>query len=102
MTIVALDNALNGGAMRARFHDVPGDARDGAAPQERTPRDSVSRPRVEEIDSQLHVRELVPPSLRRFTSPHDLMPRTHLLSNGRYAVMLTSAGSGYSRWETWR
>jgi cyclic beta-1,2-glucan synthetase len=45
------------------------------------------------------VRELVPPALRRFTSPHDLMPRTHLLSNGRYAVMLTSAGSGYSRWE---
>ena len=25
-------------------------------------------------------------------------PQTHLLSNGRYAVMLTSAGSGYSRW----
>ena len=23
---------------------------------------------------------------------------THLLSNGRYAVMLTAAGSGYSRW----
>ncbi len=22
----------------------------------------------------------------------------HLLSNGRYAVMLTAAGSGYSRW----
>ena len=26
------------------------------------------------------------------------LPRTHLLSNGRYAVMLTAAGSGYSRW----
>ena len=25
-------------------------------------------------------------------------PQTHLLSNGRYAVMLTAAGSGYSRW----
>ena len=23
---------------------------------------------------------------------------THLLSNGRYAVMLTAAGAGYSRW----
>jgi cyclic beta-1,2-glucan synthetase len=28
----------------------------------------------------------------------DTVPRTHLLSNGRYAVMLTDAGSGYSRW----
>ncbi len=36
--------------------------------------------------------------LRRFQSPHDLVPRTHLLSNGSYAVMITSAGSGYSRW----
>ena len=26
------------------------------------------------------------------------MPRTHLLSNGGYAVMITTAGSGYSRW----
>ncbi len=25
-------------------------------------------------------------------------PRTHLLSNGAYSVMLTAAGSGYSRW----
>src|SRR5271163_3891143 len=25
-------------------------------------------------------------------------PRTHLLSNGNYSVMLTTAGSGYSRW----
>ncbi len=36
--------------------------------------------------------------LRRFHSPHDPTPRTHLLSNGRYAVMITAAGSGYSRW----
>src|SRR5215210_3603397 len=31
-------------------------------------------------------------------SSRDAIPRTHLLSNGRYAVMLTAAGSGYSRW----
>jgi len=36
--------------------------------------------------------------LRRFRSPHDSIPRSHLLSNGRYAVMITAAGSGYSRW----
>src|SRR5690606_20754448 len=28
----------------------------------------------------------------------DDAPVTHLLSNGRYAVMLTASGSGYSRW----
>ncbi len=35
---------------------------------------------------------------RRFDSPRQQAPCTHLLSNGRYAVMLTAAGSGYSRW----
>src|SRR5438270_5279034 len=38
------------------------------------------------------------PAPRRFTSPHQPAPRTHLLSNGSYSVMLTTAGSGYSRW----
>jgi cyclic beta-1,2-glucan synthetase len=38
------------------------------------------------------------PVPRRFSSPHAVAPRTHLLSNGNYSVMLTVAGSGYSRW----
>jgi cyclic beta-1,2-glucan synthetase len=44
------------------------------------------------------VRELVPATLRRFESPHEITPRTHLLSNGRYTVMVTAAGSGFSQW----
>ena len=35
---------------------------------------------------------------RRFDTPHHSAPRTHLLSNGSYSVMITAAGSGYSRW----
>ena len=35
---------------------------------------------------------------RRHATAHSATPATHLLSNGRYAVMLTAAGSGYSRW----
>ncbi len=31
-------------------------------------------------------------------TPHHATPRTRVLSNGRYAVMLTAAGSGYSHW----
>jgi cyclic beta-1,2-glucan synthetase len=38
------------------------------------------------------------PTVRRIRSPHGPTPAVHLLSNGRYAVMLTAAGSGYSRW----
>src|SRR3989442_15919908 len=66
--------------------------------QERTPRDvAVARPRADEVQAVGDVREFVPPVVRRFTSPHGSPPRTQLLSNGRYAVMLTTAGPGYSR-----
>jgi cyclic beta-1,2-glucan synthetase len=97
MALVALGNVLNDGAMVARFHADPiveatelllGGSRDVLA----------ARPRAEEVKSSADVRDLVLPVLRRFTSPHDAIPRTHLLSNGRYAVMVTAAGSGYSRW----
>jgi len=36
--------------------------------------------------------------MRILNSPHHARPRTHLLSNGNYSVMLTAAGSGFSRW----
>jgi cyclic beta-1,2-glucan synthetase len=99
MTIVAIANALHGGAMRARFHADAIIQATELLLQERTPRDvAVARPRAEEVKAAPHVRELLPPMARRFHSPHDPVPRTQLLSNGRYAVMLTGAGSGYSRW----
>jgi cyclic beta-1,2-glucan synthetase len=34
---------------------------------------------------------------RRFDSPHHATPRTQLLASGDYSVMITAAGSGYSR-----
>ncbi len=99
MSVVAIANVLNEGAMRTRFHAEPAVQATELLLQERTPRDVlVTRPRAEEVSAAAQVRELIPPVLRRFTTPHDVIPRTHLLSNGRYTVMLTAAGSGYSRW----
>jgi cyclic beta-1,2-glucan synthetase len=99
MSLVALANVLHDGVMRARFHAEPRMQATELLLQERTPRGVlVARPRVEEIRAVANVRDLVPPLQRRFTSPHDMNPGTHLLSNGRYTVMITTAGSGYSRW----
>ncbi len=36
--------------------------------------------------------------MRVFTNPSGPSPDVHLLSNGRYHVLVTSAGGGYSRW----
>jgi len=99
MSLIALANVLNNGAMQTRFHAEPIVQATELLLQERTPRDVlVARPRAEEVSAAARVRELVPPVVRRFTSPHESVPRTHLLSNGRYGVMVTTAGSGYSRW----
>ncbi len=99
MALVAIGNVLNDRVMVERFHADPIVEAAELLLQERMPRDVlVARPRAEEVKSAADARDLVPPVLRRFTSPHDAIPRTHVLSNGRYAVMVTTAGSGYSRW----
>lgn len=99
MTLVSIANVLNHGLMRDRFHAEPIVRATELLLQERTPRDvPVTRPRAEEVAAAAQVRDLIPPVVRRFTSPHEATPRTHLLSNGQYAVMLTTSGSGYSRW----
>ena len=86
--------------MVRRFHAEPIVQATDLLLQERMPRDAMVRP-----DAR---RRGAPPERmcgsgaarpRRFTSPSDPTPRTHLLSNGRYAVMLTAAGSGQSRWQ---
>jgi hypothetical protein len=99
MTVVAIANSLLDGRMRARFHAEPIVQATELLLQERTPRDvAVAHPRAEEVDTAATVRDLELPAERRIRSAHHATPEAHLLSNGRYAVMLTGAGSGYSRW----
>ena len=97
MTVVALANVLLDGRMRERFHAQPMVQATELILQERAPRDvPVMRPRAKEAPAHDWARALVAPTSRRFTSAWDPLPRTHLLSNGRYFVMLTAAGGGYS------
>ena len=99
MTIVAIANALLDGAMRARFHAEPIVQATELLLQERTPRDvTIVRPWAAEAKSAAKINEIERPGGRRLTTGYGPTPATHLLSNGRYAVMLTAAGSGYSRW----
>ncbi|HET9481923.1 MAG TPA: glucoamylase family protein, partial [Candidatus Polarisedimenticolia bacterium] len=99
MVLIALGNVLSDGLTPKRFHSHPMFQAAELLLQERTPRAvSVTRPRAEEVHVVALVRDLLPPTLRRFDSPHDITPRTHLLANGRYTVMVTAAGSGFSRW----
>jgi cyclic beta-1,2-glucan synthetase len=99
MTIVAIADALLDGTMRTRFHAEPIVQATELLLQERVSRDiMVSRPWAAEAKSAAKARDLAPPGGRRLATAHGATPSTHLLSNGRYTVMLTAAGSGFSRW----
>ncbi|MDP2310184.1 MAG: glucoamylase family protein [Pseudomonadota bacterium] len=100
MSIVALCSTIGGFAMRRRFHASPMVQAAVLLLHERTPRHvAVARSHTDEAAMHLHVREVVPPVLRKFNSPHDALPATHRLSNGRYSVAFTVAGAGQSLWK---
>ena len=99
MSIIAIADALCRGIMRKRFHYEPIIQATELLLQERMPRDiAVARPPAEKVPAAKKLEYLTPEIQRKYTSPHSRIPRIQLLSNGNYAVMLTSAGSGYSRW----
>jgi len=99
MTIIAIANALLDGQMRARFHAEPIIRAAELLLQERTPRDvAVAIAPPEHAQSAAANAASTPGTQRHYSSAHSRVPRSHLLSNGQYAVMLTASGSGYSRW----
>jgi cyclic beta-1,2-glucan synthetase len=99
MTIAAIADTLLDGVMRSRFHAEPIVRATELLLQERVPREvTATPPLVSETMSAARIREIEGPGAWRKTSPHSSMPATQLLSNGRYSVMLTAAGSGYSAW----
>ncbi|HVZ90678.1 MAG TPA: glucoamylase family protein [Rhizomicrobium sp.] len=99
MTLVAIGNALHEGAMRARFHAEPIVQAAELLLQERMPRDvALAHSPPEQVSPSVREATIEPEIQRRYDSPHSRAPRTHVLSNGRYSVMLTAAGSGNSRW----
>jgi cyclic beta-1,2-glucan synthetase len=99
MTIVALADALLDGLMRERFHAEPIVQATELLLQERVPRDVAAAPAsVAESPSIEAVRQIDTIGSWRVANPKGAMPATQLLSNGRYTVMVTAAGSGYSTW----
>jgi cyclic beta-1,2-glucan synthetase len=99
MTIVAIADALLGGVMRERFHAEPIVRAAELLLHERMPREIATAPSwASDAKPDIKVREFEAMGAWRQADPHAATPHTHLLSNGRYSVMLTAAGSGYSRW----
>ncbi|HET6498752.1 MAG TPA: glucoamylase family protein, partial [Coriobacteriia bacterium] len=100
MALVALGNALAGDRMRERFHADPMVASAELLLQERAPRAvAYATPHVAEVEHVRSVEELPVPLARTYTLADTPAPATHFLSNGRYSVMVTNGGGGYSRFK---
>ena len=98
MSLVALDNLIHDYVMQNRFHSDPLIEANELLLQERVPRGVPTvHTRAEEVLSGRRARILSTPITTRRYGTTDLpSPRTQLLSNGTYSVMVTTAGAGYS------
>ncbi|MDD4952674.1 MAG: glucoamylase family protein, partial [Desulfovibrionaceae bacterium] len=67
--------------------------------QERMPKATPFHPHAAEVTGVQRAAAEGEALLRVFTDPNTPLPQVHLLSNGRYHVMVTNSGGGYSRWK---
>ena len=100
MSLVALTNLLHDFAIEKRFHSDPTVQATELLLQERVPIGvPAAHPRAEEVLTGRVVQTMPGMITRVYESADTSTPRTQLLSNGAYNVMLTTAGSGYSQCE---
>lgn len=100
MSLLAFNHVLHHKPMQRRFMSAPLVKATELLLQERVPkRGATLHPHMAEVTAAAK-----PPApdasgiMRVFTAPNAAIPEVHLLSNGRYHVMASHAGGGYSRW----
>jgi cellobiose phosphorylase len=100
MSLLALEHAVLGPLMQGRFLRSPELRAAALMLQERIPQAAaVVYPHQREAQvSRRAMGRAAEPMMRVFTDPNTALPEVHLLSNGRYHVMVSAGGGGYSRW----
>ena len=98
MSFLSLAYLLLNRPMQRRFESDPRFQATELLLQERVPKLAPFYPHADEVASDRPPagdREVL---IRVFTTPNTPGPEVHLLSNGRYHVMVTNGGGGYSLW----
>jgi cellobiose phosphorylase len=100
MSLLSLAYLLLNRPMQQRFESDPSFQAIMLLLQERVPKATAfysHTTELAEVHTASHDAEEMP--IRVYTSPDTPIPEVQLLSNGRYHVMVTNAGGGYSRWK---
>ncbi len=100
MSFLSLASLLLDRPMQRRFASAPLFQATALLLQERVPKTPAfySEAAGELSDYRMASSGQEPP-VRVFGTPNTPVPQVQLLSNGRYHVMVTNAGGGYSRWK---
>ncbi|MEI6102066.1 MAG: glycosyl transferase, partial [Eubacteriales bacterium] len=98
MSLLAMDNCLNNNIMQQRFHADPAVRSARLLLQEKIPENIVFTKEDKEKVLPIKGVEVKENNLlRRYNKPNFTLPKTHILTNGDYSVMLTDRGTGYSK-----
>ncbi|XCN73746.1 MAG: glucoamylase family protein [Candidatus Electrothrix aestuarii] len=100
MSLLSFAHVLFNQPMQRRFMSDPLVRATELLLQERVPKkESTLHPHAAEVSAAAHPTPAEAGEIMRvFTDPDTPTPEVHLLSNGRYHVMATNAGGGYSSW----
>jgi cyclic beta-1,2-glucan synthetase len=99
MSLLALGSLLLGPRMQQRFESDPLCQATLLLLQERIPKTPVVHTHVAELARPDVLEDAAGTPVRTPIGAHTPAPEVQLLSNGRYQVMVTNAGGGYSRWK---
>jgi cyclic beta-1,2-glucan synthetase len=99
MSLVALAHVLLDRPMQRRFGSVPIFQATTLLLQEKVPKAKALYAAPEELPETHRTSDDQETSVRVFHSPNTPIPEVQLLSNGKYHVMVSNAGGGYSRWK---
>jgi cyclic beta-1,2-glucan synthetase len=98
MTLLSLAYLLLDRPMQRRFESDPQFQATLLLLQERVPKNSVMHPRAADHSEGGNFGDATEASVYAPMAADTPTPQVQLLSNGRYQVMISNAGGGYSRW----
>jgi cyclic beta-1,2-glucan synthetase len=98
MSLLAIDNVLRDSVMQRRFHGEPRIRAMETLLAERIP---ITRLPLGDLrpPAAPAVEPMAEEPIERTWSEELEVPRVHLYGNGRYSIMVTNSGAGYSRWQ---
>ena len=99
MSFLALAYLLLDRPMQKRFEAEPMFQATMLLLQERIPKATAFHAHIAALSDRHEEAMSGEAPVRVFGNPNTPAPEVHLLSNGRYHVMITNAGGGYSRWK---